>query len=60
VAGSCGRGNEPSNSIKDGEFLGQHSDQQLIKKNFFFKLGCNDILQYCTFTDSPVLKCVSY
>jgi hypothetical protein len=31
VAGSCEDGNEPSGSIKGGEFLGYLSDCQLLK-----------------------------
>jgi hypothetical protein len=33
VAGSCEHGDEPSDSIKGGEFLGQLSDYQLLKKD---------------------------
>jgi hypothetical protein len=33
VAGSCEHGNEPSGSIKGGEFLDQLSDCQLLKKD---------------------------
>jgi hypothetical protein len=32
VAGSCEHGNEPTVSIKGGEFLYQLSDHQLLKK----------------------------
>jgi len=33
VVGSCQHGNEPSGCIKDGEFLDQLSDYQLLKYN---------------------------
>jgi hypothetical protein len=33
MAGSCGTGNEPSSSIKGGEFVEQLSDYQLLKKD---------------------------
>jgi hypothetical protein len=31
--GSCEHGNEPSGSLKEGEFLGQLSDFWLLKKD---------------------------
>jgi hypothetical protein len=33
VAGSCEHGNEPSGSIKCGDFVYQLSDYQLLKKD---------------------------
>jgi len=33
VAYSCEHGNEPSSSVKGGEFLDQLSDYQLLKKD---------------------------
>jgi hypothetical protein len=33
VAGCCEHGNEPSGSIKGGEFLDWLSDSQLLKKD---------------------------
>jgi hypothetical protein len=33
VAGSCGHGNEPSGSMKVGNFLIKPSDCQLLKKD---------------------------
>jgi hypothetical protein len=33
VAGCCEHGNEPSGSIKGGEFVDQLSDCQLVKKD---------------------------
>jgi hypothetical protein len=33
VAGSCEHGNEPSDSIKGGEFLDNVSDYQLLNKD---------------------------
>jgi hypothetical protein len=34
MEGSCEQDNEPSGSVKDGDFLEQLSDNQLLKKNF--------------------------
>jgi hypothetical protein len=33
MVGPCEHSNEPLGSIKDGEFLGQLSDYQLLKKD---------------------------
>jgi hypothetical protein len=33
VVGSCEHGNEPSSSIKGGEFLDELSDSQFLKKD---------------------------
>jgi hypothetical protein len=33
VAGSCEHGNEPSGTVKGGEFRGQLSNCQLLKKD---------------------------
>jgi hypothetical protein len=34
VAGCCEHGNEPSGSIKSGEFLDQLSDYLFVKKDY--------------------------
>jgi hypothetical protein len=43
VAGSCGHGNEPSCSIKGGEFLHQFSDKILT---FFCKYNYDLLLSF--------------